>query len=162
MSKLRAFRTPTPAYIFLAFSVLLLLASCTKEPETFEELKAAGIKAYTSQRYDEARTFLTKAAQKKSSDRELLYFLAVCYQRDLILDSAFFYIRRADLLFPNDREIASTLYSIAPQVQEWQAAIDAIETLIYTGDPAPQYFRERALYNKNLGYMYLAFVDYEK
>jgi len=162
MNEQRGFRTPIPAYVCFAVSVLILLASCTKEPETFEELKAAGIKAYASQRYAEARTFLTRAAQKKSSDRDLLYFLAVCYQRDLILDSAFFYIRRADLLFPNDREIASTLYSIAPQVQEWQAAIEAIETLISTGDPASQFFRERAMYNKNLGNMYLAVLDFEK
>jgi tetratricopeptide (TPR) repeat protein len=139
-----------------------ILLSCSEEPETFDELKAAGIKAYTSQSYAEARTHLTKAAQKKSSDRDLLYFLATCYQRDLILDSAFFYIRRADILFPRDREIAMTMYTIAPQVQEWQAALTAIETLIATGDDAGQYYHECALYNKNLGNIYASFLDFEK
>jgi len=144
------------------FFICLLSMSCSKEPKTFDELKAAGIKAYTSQNYGEARTFLTRAAHMKGSDRDLLYFLAVCYQRDFILDSAFFYIRRADILFPNDREIASTMYSIAPQVQEWDAAVRAIETLIATGDPAGQYYHERAIYHKNLGNQYLSFLDFEK
>jgi tetratricopeptide (TPR) repeat protein len=142
--------------------IAILSVSCSKEPVTFDELKAAGVKAYTSKRYAEARTFLTKAAHMKGSDRDLLCFLAICYQRDFMLDSAFYYICRADILFPNDREIATTMYTIAPQVQEWDAAIRAIETLIATGDPAGQYYHERANYNKNLGNMYLAFLDFGK
>jgi tetratricopeptide (TPR) repeat protein len=93
------------------------------------------MKAFADGNYPEARAALLKALAKKPSDKDLLYFTALAYQRDFILDSAYYYIRRAFLLHPDNRELVEELYNIASVLGEYRAAREAIDKLIAMGDP---------------------------
>lgn len=122
--------------------VLFVLASCSKEPTTFEELLQAGETAFVKNQFPQARSYLTKAAALQSSNKRALYLLGLSYGKDYLLDSAFLYLKRADLLYPKDREINKELYRIAPDIKEWQATISAIAVLIKTGDAPEKYYPE--------------------
>ena len=71
------------------------------------------MKAFLDGQYAEARVNLLQALQEKTSDKDLLYFTALAYQHDFIMDSAFYYMKRANLLHPNDRELTEQFYDIA-------------------------------------------------
>ena len=135
--------------IVLGSLFFVLLSSCGQEPQTVEELQKAGEIAFGEADYAEARKLLAKAVAQRPSDPHLLYLLGVSYQRDYLYDSAFTYLKRADILFPNDRETNLALYDIAKALKEWRSAIKAIQVLIKTGDPADQYDRELAELNIN-------------
>ena len=140
--------------------LVILLAGCAKEPQTLEELIRAGEKAFIDQDYAKAREYLTKAVVQKPSDRHLLYILGISYQRDFLYDSAFHYLKRVDLLFPDDREVNLELYKIAQAIQEWKSAIKAIQVLIKTGDPIEQYYSELADLNLNVKNYSVAYYFY--
>lgn len=131
----------------LAAILFGILLGCGKEPQTLEELIQAGEKAFLEEDYTKARKYLAKAIEQKPSDRHLLFLLGTSCQRDYLYDSAFYYLKRLDLLYPDDREINQQLYKIAPQVQEWNSAIQAIQVLIKTGDPEEKYYRDLAELN---------------
>ncbi|UCD64337.1 MAG: hypothetical protein JSW34_02555 [Candidatus Zixiibacteriota bacterium] len=120
-------------------ALLLFTVACDKEPETLADFEEAGRKAYLAEDYRQAREYLRKAVALKSSDRDVLYFLGMTFRREYILDSALFYLKRADLLHPEDREINAAIYPIAAELREWETAIRAINTLIRTGDPLEKY-----------------------
>lgn len=144
----------------LAWILILavLMAACSKEPRTLEEFEQAGREAYLNEEYDLARGYLRQAVLLKSSDRDVLYFLGLSFQREYILDSALFYLKRADLLYPNDREINSAIYPIAAELKEWESAIRAINCLIRTGDPLEKYRLLLADLNAKQGNESAAFV----
>jgi len=146
------------------FAILLVgfLGGCGKEPQTVAELSRAGEKAFDNHEYAKARKYLTKAVAKKPSDRHLLYLLGVSYQRDFLYDSAFHYLKRFDLLFPDDREVNLRLYEIAKTVKEWKSAIKAIQVLVETGDPAEQYHAELADLNLKIENYKVAYYFYRK
>ena len=125
----------------------ILVAGCHKEPKTFDEFVTAGKSAYARQDYAKARDYLGQAVTRKPSDHTSLFFLGLAYSRDGIYDSAFYYMGRADVLFPKDREINQAMYTIAMKLQEWAAVRKAIGTLIETGDPAEAYHLELARLN---------------
>jgi tetratricopeptide (TPR) repeat protein len=108
--------------------------------------------------YAKARAYLGKAASLKSSDRDVLYYLGMSYQREFFLDSALFYLKRADLLHPLDREVNEALYPIAAQLKEWDLAARAIMVLVQTGDPIEQYRERLADLNVKMGNNIIAFV----
>jgi tetratricopeptide (TPR) repeat protein len=128
--------------LFVGLMVLVLIAACGKEPRTTDELRKAGEKAFLDGKYAKARDYFGRAVAEKPSDRHLLYMLGISYQRDYLYDSAYHYLKRADLLFPRDREINLALYEISKAVEEWKGAIQAINQLVQTGDPVEKYYGE--------------------
>ncbi len=146
------------------FAVLLVgfLGGCSKEPQTVDELSRAGEEAFDNHEYAKARKYLTKAVAQKPSDRHLLYLLGVSYQRDFLYDSAFHYLKRFDLLFPDDREVNLRLYEIAKTVREWKSAIKAIQVLVKTGDSTEQYHAELADLNLKIENYKVAYYFYRE
>lgn len=148
----------------LVFLVILLgvISGCGKEPVTFSELKDAGQKAFVEGNYAEARGYLLEALKKNQSDRDVLYFLGVSYQRDFMYDSAMIYLKRADLLHKNDREINKAIYSIAQELNEYKYGLDALNVLVKTGDSEDRYLGQLADLNYAVGYKIPAYRYYRK
>ncbi|UCG61453.1 MAG: hypothetical protein JSV52_14220 [Candidatus Zixiibacteriota bacterium] len=144
-------------HVLLLIPLIILVTGCSG-PSTLAEYEEAGKKAYEDEDYARARDYLGKAASMKSSDRDVLYYLGMSYQREFFLDSALFYLKRADLLHPNDREINETLYPIAAQLNEWDFAIKAIMVLVLTGDPIENYRERLADLNVKMGNNIVAFI----
>jgi tetratricopeptide (TPR) repeat protein len=119
--------------------VLLLMLACAKEPETFDELVQAGERAFVDAEYYQARGYLGRAIRQKPSERRLLYLLGLTYSRELMYDSAAFYLGRADVLYPDDREINLALYEAAMNVEDYETARKALRVLVETGDPIEQH-----------------------
>jgi tetratricopeptide (TPR) repeat protein len=117
----------------------VILVACSGGPKTKADYEEAGKKAFLEKDYPKARDYLGKAVLMKSSDRDVLYYLGMSYERDYYLDSAIHYLKRADLLHPNDREINTAIYPIAVELKEWDLAVRAVQALIATGDSLGQY-----------------------
>jgi len=118
--------------ILLALGLLL---NCAKEPQTFDELVKAGEKSFTSQDYFKARGYLLQAIKLEPSDKHLLYLLGLTYSRELMYDSADYYLGRANVLYPGDREINTALYEAALNSEDYKTARDALRELVKLGDP---------------------------
>ena len=131
----------------LQFLIIAILLGCGREPQTFDEYKSAGEKAFFKGNYLKARNYFKGALEINSTDRNVLYFLGVSYQRDYIYDSALIYLKRADILFKNDREINKELYKISRELQDWNNALKAINVLVATGDDINNYLPEIVDYN---------------
>ena len=112
-----------------------MMISCAGEPETFDELVKAGERSFVDGDYFKARGYLSGALKQKPSDRQVLYLLGLTYSRELMYDSAAFYLGRADILYPGDREINTALYEATINCEDFKAARNALRTLIATGDP---------------------------
>jgi tetratricopeptide (TPR) repeat protein len=137
--------------LFAAIFLILLIAGCSSEPKTVEGLKKAGTKAFLAEDYTKARTYFLKALHEKPSDKDLLYFTGMSYKRDYVLDSALIYLKKADLLYPDDREINMEIYDLATQLGEWKYADRAIRTFVRTGDAESLYYLELADLARNMG-----------
>ena len=124
--------------------LILVLAGCSPEPESFEELVTAGKKAFIDERYSVARDHLGQAVAKLPSDHDALYFLGLSYARDFMLDSAYFFLGRANVLYPNDREINLDLLPLTQALKDDKSSIRAIKVLIATGDPEDWYYETLA------------------
>ncbi len=124
--------------------VILAVTGCDNEPKSLDDLRTAGKKAFVAQKYDQARDYLGQAVRIAPSDREALYFLGMTYSKDSNYDSALHYLKRTDILYPDDRETNLELYRVAMTAGEADIAADAIEVLINTGDPASKYWEELA------------------
>lgn len=115
--------------------MVTMMISCAGEPETFDELVKAGERSFVSGDYFQARGYLSGALKQKHSDRRLLYLLGLTFSRELMYDSAAFYLGRADILYPADREINTALYEAAVNSGDFETARKALRVLITTGDP---------------------------
>ena len=111
---------------------------------TGEDLKKAGQRAFLDKNYKEARDYLIRALHEKPSDKELLYYVGLAYRRDQMYDSALFYLKRAQLFYPTDRELNQELLEVATGLKNWQISLDAIQGLIGSGEPASKYYAEQA------------------
>ncbi len=120
--------------------VAVVMTGCSSSPEGFEELKSAGLKAYLDGDYVKSREYLRGALDETPSDKECLYFTGLSYKHDFYLDSAFVFLKRADLYAPDDREMNQVLLEVAVTVGEWKAAQEAVMTLVRTGDPVEQHY----------------------
>lgn len=141
--------------------IVLLLATfcrCGSGPETLAEYEEAGRQAFLNREYVKAKDYLGKAAALESSNREVLYFLGLTYQREYYLDSAMFYLKRADILHPNDREINTVLYPIAVELKEWELAARALMVLVITGDPIEEHRERLADLNAKMGNLVVAYI----
>ena len=143
--------------LLIVMPLFVFIASCG-EPDSLSEFEQAGKEAYLNEDFAKAREYLGKAASMKSSDRDVLYYLGMSYQREFFLDSALFYLKRAALLHPSDREVNEALYPIAAQLKEWDYAIRAIMVLVQTGDPIEDYRERLADLNVKSGNNVVAFI----
>lgn len=135
--------------LFRRFTIALVLilgflGGCSKEPTGVEELRAAGKKAFLNQRYAEARMYFNRALNKVPSDPDLLYFNGLAYKRDYIYDSALTFIKRADLVKPNDPELNREIYDLAKKTENWEYALRAINVLVKSGEPVEKFYSELA------------------
>lgn len=146
----------------LQFLIIVTLLGCGKEPQTFEEYKSAGEKAFLDGNYSKARNYLKGALEINSTDRNILYLLGVSYERDYIYDSALVYLKRADILFKNDREINKELYKISKELQDWNNAIKAINVMVASGDDINNYLPELVNYNIKIEHFGVAYHYAEK
>jgi tetratricopeptide (TPR) repeat protein len=127
-------------------SLLLLLslsmaAGCSG-PGSVKEHRAAGKEAFFNQDYAKARQHFLEALTAKPSDKELLHFIALCYRRDFMYDSAYFYLKQSDLLHPNDRETNLQIREVAIELAEWDGAISAVNVLANTGDGFEKHYTQ--------------------
>lgn len=125
--------------ILIPVCLAVLLASCGRKSESFEALKSQGQRAFLNAKYADARRYFIKALTIKPSDRDLLYYTGLSYKRDYIYDSALSYLRRADLLYPGNREVNLEIYEAAVAAKSWTYAAGAIDVLVATGDPPDRY-----------------------
>ncbi len=141
--------------------ILLLLTffclSCTKAPQTFKELQTAGQNAFIEGDYSSAKQYLNKALQIKPSDRDALYYLGQTFQKLHNDDSAVYYFKRADILFPNNRELNLAIYKSANTINDYENTIKAINVLIKTGDAPEPYYLELANLNLKNGNIIVSF-----
>ena len=91
-----------------------LIVGCGGGPNSFDEYKAAGMRAFTDNNYGKAREYLKEALKLNQSDKDVLYFLGMAFKREYYYDSALFYLKRADILYPQDREVSLVLRFCKP------------------------------------------------
>lgn len=127
--------------------VVSIAVGCSHKPTTVEELRSAGVKAFLDHNFTVARGYFQKGLAQAPSDKKLLFFTGVCFKREMSYDSAFTYLRKADLLYPKDRDINQELKPVAEITENWGAAISAVSVLIATGDDVNQYYRDLARYS---------------
>jgi tetratricopeptide (TPR) repeat protein len=135
------------SHIVSVVAMTLLLAACSKEPTSLEDLRAAGKKAYLNQKYAEARTYFNKALKISSVDADILYFNGLSYKRDYIYDSALRFIKRADLAKPDNLEINREIYDLAQKTENWDYALSAVRVLIFNGEPEQKYHKDLAKFS---------------
>jgi len=145
-------------YILIIFTALLIFG-CSSEPDSFDDLKSEGIKAFSKGDYQTAKKYLLKATLLKSSDRDVLFFLGVSLKRDFQYDSAMIFLKRADLLFPDNKELNQEIYEIAKQTNDHKNALSAIKVFIKNGAPRSEYLPEMADLNLQIGNKYLALLE---
>lgn len=138
-------------HIFLLIVTVMLVFGCEKENLTLNELKSKGEQEFLSGNYKSARELYIKALAKKPSDYDLLYYTGISYQREYIFDSALFYFKKADLLYPTNEELNRAILQVAPEAQDWKNAIKAIRILIRAGDPEEQYWPNLIDFHKKAG-----------
>ena len=130
--------------ILLPIIAAILILACASEPETFDERLTAGERAFVNGEFFKARGYLLQALNEKPSDRRLLYLLGLTFSRELMYDSAAFYLGRANTLYPDDREINLSLYEAAQNINDWESARAALRVLIATGDPEEDHLEKLA------------------
>ncbi|MFZ1683712.1 MAG: hypothetical protein WAU88_06225 [Candidatus Zixiibacteriota bacterium] len=128
----------------ICLSVGLLAVSCSREPQTLDELRSAGQREFNDAHWSQARSYFQKALAKAPSDKQLLYLTGLCYKRESIYDSAVVILKKADYLYPRDREINLALREVADLDGKWGYAIGAISVLVATGDKIEDWYTDLA------------------
>ena len=123
---------------------LLCLVACSGDRSDLESLRADGKQAFLDRNYRHARTLFNKALLKAPSDPEILYFNGLAYKRDYIYDSALIFIKRADLVQPNNSEYNREILELAQRTENWEYALRAISVLIKNGEPAQLFHSQLA------------------
>ena len=125
-------------------ALVSLVASCHREPKTLEEFRATGLREFNDSHWSTARGYFQKGLGKAPSDKQLLYLTGLCYKRETLYDSAVVVLKKADYLYPKDREINLALREVAELDGKWGYAIGAISVLVATGDNIADYYDDLA------------------
>ncbi|HOP07708.1 MAG TPA: tetratricopeptide repeat protein [candidate division Zixibacteria bacterium] len=120
--------------LLLLILVMTVFISCSHEPQTLDEYKAAGKLAFGNLEYQKAVEYLSHYVQQNPSDREGLFVLGLAYLRQNMYDSATVYLKRADILYAKDIEINRELYNAAFLSENYDIARKALRTLIELND----------------------------
>jgi Flp pilus assembly protein TadD len=129
--------------VIILLGFLLLVISCG-EPSDPDELLAEGKKAFEAGDYQKAQSALREGLKIEPSDRDMLYYMGMCFKDRSLYDSAIAYLKRADIMHPKDREINEQLYEIAYVIGDWDIALSALSGLVATGDPIEEHYDEYA------------------
>jgi len=129
---------------FALLVTVLLVLGCSGGNKSVDELKAEGQKAFIDGNYSRARALFLQGLAKAPSDKDLLYYTGLAFKRDFILDSALFYLKRRELLYPNDRETCRELYELSLQLENWEYALSALSCLVATGDQLEDHYADYA------------------
>ncbi len=97
--------------------------------DSIDDLLKAGNEAYESRDYAAARGYYLRGLEIDSKNRDLLLACGRAYRQDYMLDSAIYFLKRADLMQREDREINEEIREVATALGDWQNAIDALEAL---------------------------------
>ena len=136
-------------YSCIALALALAVAGCFGSG-SLEDLRAKGQEALERREYAEARGFFIRALEVDTRDKASLVGLAQAYRQDSRYDSAIYYLKRADIMHPKDRDILNQIIEVAVALGDWQNAIDAIESMIRMGDPREPWHEKLAdLWLKN-------------
>lgn len=127
----------------LSLAAILGLAGCTR---SLEDLRADGKKALERGEYVQAREYYLEALEQDNSDKEALLGVAEAYKRDSRLDSTIYYLKRADIKYPDDRALNEEILEVARSLGDWTNAINAIETLVRTGDGYDKWYEQLSDY----------------
>ncbi len=131
------------------FLLLLVLSACgwiacSGGRTDLESLRADGKKAFADRNYVEARTLFNKALLLAPSDPEILYFNGLAYKRDYLYDSALIFIKRADLVTPNNAEYNREILDLAQRTENWEYALRAISVIVKNGEPVERFYSQLA------------------
>lgn len=126
--------------LFVVGMMFALLAACGGD--SVEKLRADGKKYYEQGNYKEARKCFVTALAKAPADEDLLFYAGLAYQKDYMYDSAIYYLKRADIMNPNNREINEQIYAVAKKLADYPNVISAIHVLAATGDGMDPYYEE--------------------
>lgn len=139
--------------VIVSIELILIVMLCLGcgGGDDIDKLKAEGKAAFLAQNFPKARESLEKVLEKQPSDREALRFMGMSYQREFMYDSALFYLKRIDILYPNDRSINQQIHALAMALGEDEDAIKAIYTLAKTGDGYEKYYSQLMILSDNAG-----------
>jgi tetratricopeptide (TPR) repeat protein len=127
--------------LFLA--AMLGLSGCSR---SMESLRTDGKRALERGDYVQAREYYLAALEQDNADKESLLGVAEAYQRDSRLDSTIYYLKRADIKYPDDRALNEKILEVARTLGDWTNAINAIETLVRTGDGYDKWYEQLSDY----------------
>lgn len=146
--------------------IILFLVStflgCGQKSGDVAEIVRAGQDLFLSGDYRGARAKLIEGLKISPSNHDLLYYMGLCYNRDYMYDSALFYLKKVDLLYPDEREINIAIFQVAPLVGDWKNSIAAARTLIDLGEPPEKYWNDLAEFNRQSGKTRNAHYYYRK
>jgi tetratricopeptide (TPR) repeat protein len=120
--------------------IIAVLLSCGGSKGDFSSHRKEGIKAYEAGDYNKALNHFRSAFLLEPSDRDNLFDLGRTYKKMSLLDSALAYFRRARLLYSNDREINKQVLDLCVGTDDNKTALQAIASLIATGDNERMYW----------------------
>jgi tetratricopeptide (TPR) repeat protein len=144
--------------LFLFFSFL----GCGRGSNDVAEIVKAGQDLFLSGDYRGARAKLDEGLKISPSDHDLLYYMGMAYNRDYMYDSALFYLKKVDLLYPDEREINIAIYQVAPLAGDWKNSITAARNLIDLGEAPEKYWNDLAEFNRQLNQNRNAHYYYRK
>jgi len=118
------------------------MVSCGGGSNDPDELVLEGIELFNQRDFYEARQVFSRAVEADPSARDPLYWLGRTYLAEYMYDSAAFYLKRVDLLYPHDVSITRELLEALKVSGEWVETRRLVEELIRLGDPGEQYYRD--------------------
>ena len=142
--------------------IVTSLVSCSDKPKTVGEYLAVAEKSYNAGDYFQARKYLSEAIRLKPTDKEVIYQMGRNYAAEIMYDSSFAHLSRADKLYPNDRRINELLHEVSVKTGRWQEAIQALLSLSRTGDPIEKHYHSIAEYARKGGIGQVADYYYGK
>ena len=148
--------------LLIPLFILSTLLGCTKESAQVDDIVKAGQDLFLTGDYREARAKFTEGLKISPSNHDLLYYMGLSYHRDYMYDSALFYLKKVDLLYPDEKEINTAIYQVAPLSGDWENAIRAVRTLIDLGEPPEKYWNDLAEFSRQNGQTRNAHYYYRK
>jgi tetratricopeptide (TPR) repeat protein len=136
---MKAARVKLLLFSMVLFS-LVFATQCGEETKDTDALFQAGRQALDSGDFNAAINLFRQAVEQKPSDKDLLYYLALSYKRFDLIDSAYYYFRRARVYGPRDRDINKELVELCPVYGDYDCAVSAIAVMVMTGDNEKMYW----------------------
>ena len=129
-------------YISILLMALLIIGCGTTK--NLDTLKREGKAALEQGQSDRAISLFREAYKQAPSDRDAIVGLASAYEKALQVDSAYYYYRKAKVLYKNDREVNRKLLQLAPGFKDYDVAFRAIASMVNTGDNEKLYWPQLA------------------